>query len=146
MAVDNPAPNEGAAVTFTLTITNHGPDGAGSITVLDHLPVGLDYKSDFSSQGSYTRATGVWAVGNLASGGSATLALTAVVTDGFGGLTVVNDASITASDHRDLVASNNTVSTPVAVPIADLGVTLAVGDAAPNEGSARSEEHTSELQ
>src|SRR5207244_3981615 len=77
MAVDDAAPNEGGAVTYTVTLPNNGPDAAGGIAVADLLPAGLTYGSNTPSQGSYVSGTGVWTVGGLANGGAATLALVA---------------------------------------------------------------------
>src|SRR5207253_1018425 len=66
MAVDNAAPNEGNTVTFTLTLTNNGPDAAAGIAVTDLLPAGLTYASATPSQGSYVSGSGVWSVGGVA--------------------------------------------------------------------------------
>ena len=79
--------------------------------------------------------SGAWTAGSLASGASATLALTATVNTGTGGTTLVHSASITASDHRDLVAANNTASMSVTVQGADLGLAIAVDNATPNVGN-----------
>ncbi len=43
--VDNPAPDSGAAVTFTLELTNQGPDAATNVAVKDRVPNGLNLVS-----------------------------------------------------------------------------------------------------
>ena len=39
--VNNPAPNVGDTVTFTITVTNLGPDTATNVTLHDILPAGV---------------------------------------------------------------------------------------------------------
>ena len=41
--VDNSTPNEGATVTYTVQLTNNGPDAATTIVVTDIVPAGLTY-------------------------------------------------------------------------------------------------------
>lgn len=134
MAVDLPVANEGDLVTYTVTVTNDGPDPATGVAVTDALPAGLTFSGATPSQGAYTSGTGLWAVESLASGASATLVLAATVDAGTGGASVVNSAVVTASDQADPVGSNNNASRSVAVPLADLGVAVTVDDATPNEG------------
>jgi len=64
----------GSNVTFTVTATNNGPSDASGVQVTDQLPAGLTYVSSTPSAGTYTSGTGVWDIGTLANGGSATLA------------------------------------------------------------------------
>lgn len=68
-------------VTFTITVTNDGPTDATLVEVLDQLPSGLNYVSNNPSQGTYTSGTGIWNVGSIANGASATLEIVATVTD-----------------------------------------------------------------
>ena len=50
------------------------------MVVADLLPAGLTFVSATPSTGSYNSGTGVWTVGNLANGASASLSLVATVT------------------------------------------------------------------
>jgi uncharacterized repeat protein (TIGR01451 family) len=97
-SVDNSSPDYGSSVTYTLTLTNSGPDAAESVQVTDNLPSGLSFVSATSSQGSYSQSTGLWTVGTLASGATATLDITADVVDVD---IITNTASVTHSDQLD---------------------------------------------
>ena len=55
----------GTAVTFTVTVTNKGPSAASGVAITDLLPAELALVSATPGQGTYTPATGVWAVGAL---------------------------------------------------------------------------------
>ena len=56
--VSNPTPNVGDPITFTVTLTNQGPDAATGVQVTDLLPAGLSFVSANPSQGSYNSGTG----------------------------------------------------------------------------------------
>ena len=95
---DNPTPNVGQNVIFTITLTNSGPFDAPGVTVGDLLPAGLTFVSANASQGSYVSGTGVWTVGTVTNGASPTLAITATVaTPG----AKTNNAQVTASGVFD---------------------------------------------
>ena len=51
--VDNATPVVGANVTFTITVTNNGPNGATGAQVADTLPSGYAFVSATPSQGNY---------------------------------------------------------------------------------------------
>ncbi len=134
--VDNAAPNVGQNVTFTITLTNDGPNTATNVTVGDSLPAGVTFVSSTPSAGSYNSGTGVWTVGTIANGASATLQIVATV-DSTG--TKLNTAQVTAADQADSDSTpNNGVSTEddqddatVTPPIVDLSLTKTVNDASP---------------
>ena len=76
--VNNPTPDFGGNVIFTVTTTDNGPSNASGVQVTDLLPAGLSFVSAAPSAGTtYTSGTGVWNIGALANGASATLAITA---------------------------------------------------------------------
>jgi uncharacterized repeat protein (TIGR01451 family) len=80
-AVDNPQPTVGGTVTFTFVIHNKGPDTATGVVVGDPFPAGLTFVgAGVPSQGVFDPATGVWAVGTLAPGATASLQVVALVT------------------------------------------------------------------
>ena len=81
--VNNNSPNIGDQVTFTLTVNNIGPDEATSVSVIDALPEGFDYISD-TGNGTYNPNTGMWDIGSVPNGDSATLDITANVVEALG--------------------------------------------------------------
>jgi uncharacterized repeat protein (TIGR01451 family) len=77
-SVENPSPNIGESVVFTITATNKGPGDANGIQVKDQLPEGLTFISD-DSGGFYNPITGLWDIGSLANGDAETLHITSQV-------------------------------------------------------------------
>lgn len=82
---------------FTIVVTNNGPAAATGITVNDQLPTGLTHISD-NSGGQYNTISGVWTIGSLASGASATLNITVSATEGG---VYNNSAEVATSDFND---------------------------------------------
>ena len=82
----------GNTVTFTITVTNNGPDTATDIRLTDLLPAGLAFTSATPSQGTYTSGTGIWLVGTINNGATATLTINANVT---GTVAITNTAQVT---------------------------------------------------
>ena len=123
-SVDNDVPNEGDTIVYTITVSNAGPDTATNVEVTDQLPDGVTYVSD-DGGGDYDSGTGVWDVGDVANGGSATLDITATVDAGTGGDTIINDAEVTAVDQADPNPGNEQGSVAITVRLqgADLSVT-----------------------
>ena len=118
--VDNPSPNVGNNVTFTVTAKNNGPLNATGVVVTDPLPAGLTFVSASASQGGYTSGSGVWSVGSLASGATATLQIVATVTQA-GPHT--NTATKTAEDQQDPNAANDSANAVVNGQQSDLSLT-----------------------
>ena len=70
----------GQALTYTFTVTNHGPDTATAVTLTDPLPAALTFLSAAASQGGIparVRGTVTAELGPLAPGASATVRLMA---------------------------------------------------------------------
>ena len=139
MVVDQPSPNVGDQVRFTLRVDNYGPSNATGVTVRDLLPSGLSYLETNSSQGSYNYASGLWNVGAVPNGGFATLELVAIVSEI---LDVENVASIVSADqpdadsipNNDVASEDDQVSVFVATPVADLSLTKSASNDRPNVG------------
>jgi uncharacterized repeat protein (TIGR01451 family) len=110
---DNTSPSVGATVTFTVTLTNNGPLDDTGIIVTDIVPAGLTYLSSVADQGTYNSATGVWTVGSVANGGTATLTLKVTVNTGTATQKITSTAKIQHSDQPDGDTADNTSATQV---------------------------------
>ncbi|MGH8010180.1 MAG: choice-of-anchor P family protein, partial [Candidatus Binatia bacterium] len=64
-------------LTYTLEVTNNGPDGADDVVVTDTLPAGVTFVSATPTQGSCSQMAGVVTcnLGDLVNGGTATIAI-----------------------------------------------------------------------
>jgi uncharacterized repeat protein (TIGR01451 family) len=109
-SVSNPTPAVGNNVTFTITAHNFGPNAATSVQVTDVLPAGVAFLSATASQGAYSTGTGIWTVGNLAVGATATLRITVKVK---GTTKVTNTARRTSSSPVDPNPANDAASASV---------------------------------
>jgi uncharacterized repeat protein (TIGR01451 family) len=96
--VDNPRPQEGQPVTFTIMIHNSGPANATNIAVSELLPPGLRLEAVTPGRGIFNQAAGLWTVSALAPGQNATLTVQALVTSGE---TLLNTAQISTVDQFD---------------------------------------------
>jgi uncharacterized repeat protein (TIGR01451 family) len=108
--VTNATPAVGTNVTFTVTARNNGADPAITVQVNDVIPAGLTFVSAAASQGTYTPGTGVWDVGALAFGATATLQITVKVN---GTTAVTNTATSVGTTPADPNAANNSASSTV---------------------------------
>ena len=128
--VDNAAPNYLGNVVFTVTVTNAGPNTGVNARVSDLLPAGFGFVSATPSVGSYDSGTGLWSVGDLANGASATLQLVAQV---LASNTTLTNLANGSSNIYDWNLTNNNGSASVTVPpAADIAVTKDVNNTAPN--------------
>jgi uncharacterized repeat protein (TIGR01451 family) len=110
----------GTNVTYTLVVTNNGPDPAVNVRVSDPLPSGLTFVSG-SPECSAAGADVTCAVGSLAAGASQTFTVTASVASSVTGR-VTNTATVT-SDTADPSPANNTSTTTVpSEGVADLSI------------------------
>ncbi|WP_296865646.1 hypothetical protein [uncultured Methanobrevibacter sp.] len=129
--VSNPISNWGDNISWTIIVTNNGLADARDVYVVDKLPDGLIYLGD-DSKGTYDPLTGVWTIGDLAYGESATLVIVALVD--ISNASILNVATVNSStfdpDKSNNVANNTTKSNPRA----DLSVVKVVSKSNPNYG------------
>jgi uncharacterized repeat protein (TIGR01451 family) len=110
--VSNTHPKLGQNVVYTVVATNHGPNDATGVTVTDSLPHGLAYVSSTASAGTYDRSSGLWTIGALAVGASATLQIT-VQLKATG--VIVNTATKSGETQTDPTLSNDVSSVGLVV-------------------------------
>ncbi|WPR73990.1 gliding motility-associated C-terminal domain-containing protein [Algoriphagus sp. NG3] len=129
--VDQPTPNVGDEVVFTLTVTNNGPSGAENVLVTDQLPNGYTYSSD-NGAGAYDPASGEWGIGSLPEGESVSLEITATVSPSgnYANMAMV----VSDMDDPDL-DNNEDEAIPAPVNLADVSVVKTVNNSAPDIGS-----------
>ena len=139
LASGDATPDEGDTVTFQIVVDNNGAALATNVSLTDLLPAGLTATANngVASQGSYDAVTGVWTIGTIANGGSATLTLEGTVDVGEGGNTILNTTTAASGDQPDPNTFGDDLDESVAVDDnANLVTvkTLASGDSTPLEG------------
>ena len=150
-AVDDASPLVGDSVTFTLTLTNDGPDTATNVDVTDNLPVGFTYDAASIAGGDAQDDSAApvltWTVNSLASAASVALTFTATVqspTGAAGEYTNVSEVTAVDQDDPDSTPDNddgdqseddeaNTTSSPLE---ADVSLVKTVSDPTPNVGDS----------
>ncbi|MDW8328439.1 MAG: right-handed parallel beta-helix repeat-containing protein [Candidatus Bipolaricaulota bacterium] len=129
----------GQNVTYTITVTNNGPNNATGVTMTDTLPSGLVLVSATPSQGSCTGTTTITCnLGAINNGNNATVTIVAkaqttgidlVVDDDTAACaytgTVNNPASATANEHDPNTANNSaSASTTITANYATIGAAI----------------------
>ena len=130
--VDPTTAQPGDTVTYTVTVTNHGPNTAHDVTAVDPIPIVADITGATASQGTFDVATRVWTIGDLADGQDETLRVTVRLDERTG--TFTNTVAIGQSDALDPNPDNDRAQARLFVPGADIQVTKTVDDPAPHVG------------
>ncbi|MDA2930597.1 DUF11 domain-containing protein, partial [Acidobacteria bacterium AH-259-O06] len=110
---DSPDPvDAGTRLTYTLKVSNAGPSTATEVTLSDDLPPEVTFVVVTSSQGSCSKSPAVGVVdcslGDLKSGGAASVSIVVDVSPEAAGFTLVNRAEVGAAEN-DPNTSNNSV-------------------------------------
>jgi uncharacterized repeat protein (TIGR01451 family) len=98
----------GQYVSYTVSVTNHGPDSASGVTVTNPLPLRTMYIAG-DSQCSQSANNVVCNLGTLPSGGNATAEIVLRLTD-FGQHVPIHDVATVSSSSSDPVSSNNSAT------------------------------------
>jgi large repetitive protein len=120
------APVPGSAVTYTITVNNAGPSIARTVQLSDTLPAGFTATGMSPSAGTCTLATKSCALGDIAVGVGAAVAVTVTGSFVASATGSVTNSATASSATPDGVPGNNTgsVSSTLA-PSADIKVTKA---------------------
>ncbi len=119
--------NLGDPVNYTITVINNGPGDATGVQIMDIIPSNLTYSS--SAPSGYDNSSGLWSIGNLPSGASQTLLITAI-TNQVG--TVKNIANLENVSEPDSNPNNNLDDDIIEVVALDLAIVKTVDNAMPN--------------
>ena len=123
----NPSPvADGQNLIYTIIATNQGPDPASGVTLSDFLPTGatlVSFSSSMSVAPSFADGVVTLAVGDLASGATATLFVTVSPTAPPG--TILSNSATVAAKEDDPTAADNSATTFTPVrPVSNLGLTM----------------------
>ncbi|OED42189.1 hypothetical protein AB833_07765 [Chromatiales bacterium (ex Bugula neritina AB1)] len=129
--VSNPQPNLNSEVTWSILVTNNGPEDASNVVVTDNLPAGLEYVSNTLTAGEFIPDAGQWEIGDLASGASTLLQIKTVVTDAEH---AQHNIAVVSSDTEDSDPSNNVSQASLDAINADLELNKSVDNAEPDLG------------
>ena len=121
--VSNKTPNFGDIITWTLKVTNNGPNDATGVYVTDKLPAGLIY---VDSDGNYDVNTHTWTIGDLAVGNTVVLNIRTIVN--ISNTTILNVATVNSTTYDPNETNNKDNNTTKSNPIADLSVVKLVSD------------------
>ncbi|MEP5615887.1 MAG: gliding motility-associated C-terminal domain-containing protein [Flavobacteriaceae bacterium] len=108
-AVDDPTPNVGDVVAFTVNLTNNGASDATGVSVTNLLPSGYTYQSHVATAGSYSENTGIWNItSTIFNQNTETLVVHVTVNAPTGDPEeYLNIAMVTSSDFADPDSSPN---------------------------------------
>jgi uncharacterized repeat protein (TIGR01451 family) len=123
----------GESLIYEVTVTNDGPSDTTGVVLTDLLPASVTFVAATPAQGTYDLISGLWTVGDLAAGGSATLTIETAVTAGALG-TIVNTAAASSDLEDPDLANNRATSSATVVLEADLALTKTVTPASASVG------------
>jgi uncharacterized repeat protein (TIGR01451 family) len=110
-----PNPKAGETATLTLTAKNSGPNAATGVTIVDHLPTGLEVVEPLPPTCTLKERTVTCTVVGLGSGGEGKIELQLVADPSLAGQTIVNEATIGGTSN-DPNTADNTAKTEITVP------------------------------
>ncbi len=127
----------GQNVTFTLQVTNLGPNPATNVKAYDSIPTGIaSFGAATPSQGTWDSLTGIWDIGPMTVGQIVTLVFNATIINTFTG-NITNIAKVNGTEfdpnplnNQDLIVLYNVTY----VPASDLTISKIVDEPTPNFG------------
>ena len=136
---DSPDPvfSGGPQLTYTLTVTNNGPDEATNVVLTDTLPAGVAFESSTPGTDTCSENAGVVTcnLGSLALDASATVSIVVTPAAVVEPTVITNNATVTANEN-DPTPGNNAVSetTTVNAPVSDMMVDIVATPTDPSVG------------
>jgi uncharacterized repeat protein (TIGR01451 family) len=130
----------GSSLTYTILVTNGGPNVANNVVVTDVLPAGTTYQSSTPAGACSGTTTITCNAGTLANGASASFTMTIALPTTAGPITNTATVSAAASSPDTNLGNNTATSTITVIPAANipmvsplslllLGVVLAIAGA-----------------
>ncbi|MFJ9429323.1 DUF6923 family protein [Streptomyces sp. NPDC101490] len=123
LGVDKSGPvsvSEGGTVSYTIKVTNNGPNPSSGWTLTDAIPAGLTNAATTTTGCTVTNGSLSCTGGPLAVGASSTIALTG--TAGPGVTTIVNTAVVAGNDPDPNPDNDQDTTTTIVNPLVDLGI------------------------
>ncbi len=113
---DDPTPIAGTETTWTIEVTNNGPETAPGVKLSDPIPAGVSYVDAVPDQGTCQLDTGALEcdLGAISSGSTVTITLTTLVGADQAGETIVNEATVSDPTINDTNPGNDTDDDSVA--------------------------------
>ena len=119
----------GASVTYSITVTNNGPNTAQGVSLSATLADSFSYQNATATVGSCSGSSEVWCdLGTLASGATASIQITGTMLSPG---SIESTATVAASSY-DPVSTNNIATATVAVAGAAYSVVPSVAGVVPN--------------
>jgi uncharacterized repeat protein (TIGR01451 family) len=109
--VDTPDPAKlNGRITYTMVVTNNGPDTATQVTLADPLPAGTRFVSVSTTQGSCANSNGLiqCSLGSIAKGGTVTITL---VVKALRAGTLTNEVTVVGKEPESNTANNRATAT-----------------------------------
>jgi len=129
LASGNATPDEGDVVTFQIEVTNNGTAQATNVSLVDLLPFGLTATGGNGAvtQGTYNSVTGLFDIGTLDVGETATLTLEGTVNVGQAGEPITNVTTAATGDQPDPTTAGDDLDESVTpLVVADLGIAKSI--------------------
>ena len=105
----------GTSVTFTVTVTNGGPNTANGVTLVDTMPAGISANSVAATNGGAcsggSTITCTWP--SLLAGATANVTIQATVPSNYASNTATNSATVSMANQSDTNPANNSADATI---------------------------------
>ncbi|MBQ2665995.1 hypothetical protein [Methanobrevibacter sp.] len=115
-------------ITWTITVTNHGPNDSTDVRLYDVLPEGLIWQRD-TSNGLYDSETGMLVLEGLKVNETFTFDITTIINTTSG---IVNAVNVTSNEFDTNLTNNRAEQGIFINPAADIAVKKSVSNSRPN--------------